>query len=333
MDVLPAEVDVESPLNATIDRYKKHQDHRVSTETVMPARTQRTVTNGGLSRGTVARRGDKGAALGMHELLYASFVLVCFCVLLLHGLKLSNEYASMAPGLRKGWISGRPVDLSDIQWRDFRGSIPAMGFVFSIFALVSRVCSNINGKARMVWIVAFGAVFLVYLHGRCAVYVWGLVSLNYCLAQFLKRSTLARGIPSLWKTMVVWVVNIGALIVVKGTDGFQFLDGLWEDRAVQSVSAFATKGVFRWQVCFNMTMLRMISQSLDIVWEEREKGVSRDIEEDELSASYWSALAHALYPRCIWPVRSLRTRISHLNFNHILQDQMDGIRKGRRRPC
>ena len=241
--------------------------------------------------GSVSRRSGTRSPTSLSKAvlgLYAGFVLACFCILVRHGLRLSNEYASVAPGLRPGWIGARLVDLSDVQWREFRGSMPAMALVFGFFAGVSRIwCRDGNGRIpRVAWMVGCGVVFLVYLHGRCALYVWGLVTLNWWLTRWLVGLD-ASVVPSVVKTVAVWVFNIAVLMVVKGTDGLGMLD------RVGGLFGVGTRGVFRWEICYNMTMLRMISQSLDVLWDDRKDGGD---EHGGLLGSYWTAVAHALYP-------------------------------------
>ena len=270
----------------------------------------------------------------------AVFVVVCFSILLRHGIQLSQDLAPSAPGLRQGWIGGRLVDLSDVQWRGFRDSIGPLAVVFGAFGGMSRLLfGRGNGSPspasslaprdlvetsatrRVAFLVASSVGFLVYLHGRCALYVYGIVSLSWVLTRWLKGAPM----PSWLKTLLVWVWHVGVLMVVKGTSGFSSTfpmpyiapnspgsSGLsmWRLDAALSgglqwlFGRTLSRGVFRWEVCYNITMLRLISQSLDILWGANEVQKAEKAEKAEKTVKtvktglggYWVAVAHALYP-------------------------------------
>ena len=244
---------------------------------------------------------------------YALFVVVCFIILLRHGLMLSDELASVAPGLRQGYLplstnslsfgsfgSGqtRRMDLSDAQWRGFRESMLPLAAVFVVFSCVSRALWLNSGRTntrtstsatgtvtvRTFWIVVSSIGFLLYLHGRCALYVLGLVTASWVVTRWVKQQTYA---PSWARTAAVWAWHVGVLMVVKGSDGFS------RDEAfvgvLQGLGVRLGRGVFRWEICYNLTMLRLVSQSLDILW-GRANGSNGG------TGSLWVSVAHALYP-------------------------------------
>lgn len=192
-------------------------------------------------------------------------------------------------------------DLSDVQWRGFRSSLPALSLVFLAFGGVSRVLRHAFGmgyRHRMMYILAFSVLFLAYLHGVCALHVLLLVTANWALSQVLigksRRISMA----------CVWISNLVLLVVIRITDGFLFT----------SPGFFAEyRGVFRWEICYNLTMLRMISYSMDMLWRETEEeagarhtGASscedaRRIRREKALPSkdlygYLPCMAHALYP-------------------------------------
>jgi len=267
-------------------------------------------------RATSAQR-EQGRRRTLALSAYAAFVLVCFAVLLRHGLRLSDEYAIVEPGvpglpgLRRGYLPfgvppsrRRLVDLSDVQWRGFRESMVPLTIVFGVFAGVSRLIASSSGgnnnnnskKAaaeanyahRVRWIVVSGVGFLLYLHGRCALYVYGLVSASWVLTRWVRRT----GWPSWAKTAAVWAWHVGVLMVVKESDGFLTIErgGGVAGRVLRGLGVLGLgRGVFRWEICYNMTMLRLVSQSLDILWEDA-SGMPT------AAGSYWVAVAHAVYP-------------------------------------
>ncbi len=82
----------------------------------------------------------------------------------LHGKDFSNRAAAAVrlPGMRPGWLLGRQVDLSDAQWRSFRGSLPSLAAAMGSFALLSSLVRRLTQKPahRAAYIVAFSLVFL-----------------------------------------------------------------------------------------------------------------------------------------------------------------------------
>ncbi len=231
---------------------------------------------------------------------------------------LGGKWEGYAPGLRQGWFFHKLIDLSDIQWREFRSGAPSLVGVLAIYAIISRFVqrrwnltsntSNVKGsaKARAVWTVVFSALFLSYLHGYAVIYVFGLVTANWMLAHMVAGSRIG--------ALCIWTANIGVLVAARLTDGFPaaLVFGQhysWLDQQDQSGWL---KGVMRWHICYNLTVLRMLSFALDLHWsklEERKKISEKDekiIEAAKFrittslpSPSDYNllfALAHALYP-------------------------------------
>lgn len=107
----------------------------------------------------------------------------------------NGRWTGYAPGVvEQGWFFWRRVDLSDTQWREFRSAAPALAVVLVLFAAISRwmqrrwakavpVQPEVAARARARFIVGFAAVFMGYLHGYTAMYVFALVSANWALAQ------------------------------------------------------------------------------------------------------------------------------------------------------
>jgi len=110
---------------------------------------------------------------------------------------------------RRSWrLSNTAQDLSDRQWRDFRTSLPHMCILVALFALVSRLCQTAaalgmkGAEARYrlrLWCIAIvSLVFVIYLHGSCAIYVLLLIYANWRLSR-------ARfGDTKTWKRCVSW---------------------------------------------------------------------------------------------------------------------------------
>ncbi|OPL10233.1 MAG: hypothetical protein AVO34_11670 [Firmicutes bacterium ML8_F2] len=261
-------------------------------------------------------------ALALLHLIYTGYVYSA-------QFDLGGKWEGYAPGLRQGWFFNKLVDLSDAQWREFRSGAPALAVVLVAYASMSRFLQrrwnssdDKSGKtnsatARAVFTILFAAVFLGYLHGYAVVYVFGLVTANWAVAHLASGSRMG--------ALCIWTANIGALVAARLTDGFPAVlvfgqRYAWLD---QQEHAGWLKGVVRWHICYNLTVLRMLSFALDLHWSKLEKSKGKDsIEKEEQPSrekmnvssitaakhrqttplpcssdySLLFALAHALYP-------------------------------------
>ena len=99
--------------------------------------------------------------------------------------------------------------------------------------------------------------------------------------------------------------NVGTLLAARITDGFPMATLLGSDYAWLD----GYRGVMRWHICYNLTVLRMLSFGLDLHWSRRTnnsnvaKQQPKNAKERQWSAlpspqqdySLLFALAHALY--------------------------------------
>lgn len=60
--------------------------------------------------------------------------------------------------------------------------------------------------------------------------------------------------PCHCRVLALWTSHMAALLAVRLTEGFRGLD------------SGAHRGPVRWEICYNMTLLRMLSYSLDLHW-------------------------------------------------------------------
>lgn len=126
---------------------------------------------------------------------------------------------------------------------------------------------------RVIYDVFFAALFLVALHGFSAFKVLLILYVNY---------TLATRLPTAYVPTVTWIFNIGILFANELCRGYPFeklVDILlpWsasnespsEKEPLENWGSFLDSygGLIpRWEIQFNITMLRLISFNLDFYW-------------------------------------------------------------------
>ncbi|KAK7522706.1 MBOAT, membrane-bound O-acyltransferase family-domain-containing protein [Phyllosticta citriasiana] len=224
------------------------------------------------------------------------------------------NYPKIEPLLSKGWIAGRKVDNSDAQYSSFRDNIPYLFIVVILHPLLRRLYDYLcradnytqvrqtppanNGfqltqglsaeaaadarlEQRVSFDFVFALVFVTALHGFSALKVFGILYLNYKIATTM---------PKQYMPTVTWIFNVGIL----------FANELFQGYPLKDVAAFihgnngeGTWGAWldgyggvmsRWEVLFNITVLRLISFNLDYYWSINMRGGS-PIEKKQLDPS------------------------------------------------
>lgn len=203
-------------------------------------------------------------------------------------------YAQYKHLLSPGWIPGRQVDNSDDQYRGFRDNLPYMLVVLVAHPLLRRVyeyltagrsVSQANGAKhsnqsqvasegearkdrRIIFDLAFAAIFLLALYGISALKILLILYVNY---------RIATSLPKQYVAAATWAFNIGILFANELCQGYQFAQilglifpanatgrqdivkfGIWVD----SFSGL----IGRWEVLFNITVLRLIAFNFDYLW-------------------------------------------------------------------
>ncbi|CAJ1977516.1 unnamed protein product [Sphenostylis stenocarpa] len=97
------------------------------------------------------------------------YAIVFYVIIINRSLQLSSDYYRQLSGLRPGWLLAHHLnDVSDAQWRNFRGNLPVLTLVFGIFTLLAylmRAFFNLRVRGMsIVWLV-FSLTYLSYLHG------------------------------------------------------------------------------------------------------------------------------------------------------------------------
>jgi hypothetical protein len=209
------------------------------------------------------------------------------------------NFSKFSDLLSPGWIPGRLVDNSDDQYSTFRDNVPYMALVLIIHPILRKVYEAItplkdqspgksNSKntpahaasppssadARMIrrvnFDLYFAVLFLFALHGFSAFKVLLILYTNYILATRMPREY----VPA-----VAWIFNIGILFANELGKGYPYSDIAtfflrWPGDGLEGKLAYnwgsyldAYGGLVpRWEILFNITVLRLISFDMDYVW-------------------------------------------------------------------
>ncbi|KAG8411550.1 glycerol transporter [Metarhizium acridum] len=190
--------------------------------------------------------------------------------------------------LSDGWIPGRKVDISDAQYHTFRGNLPYLAALL-IFHPLLRKCwesvytgangnGSLNGSSRLeqraLFDFTFALLFLVILHGISAFKVLIILYINF---------QIGRKLPRRYVPIATWVFNISTLFANELCEGYHLRNvashisppvkaastGQLTDSPLMQTGAWLDGfgGIMpRWEVLFNITILRLISYNMDYYW-------------------------------------------------------------------
>ncbi|ORX39272.1 MBOAT, membrane-bound O-acyltransferase family-domain-containing protein [Kockovaella imperatae] len=208
------------------------------------------------------------------------------------------NYMLYAWRLSPGWIFGWKVDNSDHQYHTFRSGLPSLVLLAALHlassSLARRFSSTSETKIRIGAGLSIGILFI--LHGLSTIKILIILAGNYAAAKWTKPETLDK----FWPGMVV-VGNMGILFLNERFEGYPLARIhpalTWLDQV---------SGVLpRWHINFNITMLRLVSFSLDYHWRRQanttttppmdyRSRVTSLLEDDAYSPAGY--LAYCLYP-------------------------------------
>ncbi|KAH8427571.1 putative glycerol:H+ symporter (Gup1) [Aspergillus melleus] len=200
------------------------------------------------------------------------------------------SYSTYADLLSPGWVPGRKVDNSDSQYSTFRDNIPYLLVLLIAHPLLRRVYEKFTsssgaestprpnvaaaGEARLNQRIrfdfGFAFIFITALHGVSAIKVLAILYINYKIAKTLPRQY----IPT-----ATWVFNISTLFANELCAGYPFeriaallvapADGTGQEAPLVSWARYIDGfgGLIpRWEILFNITVLRFISFNMDYYW-------------------------------------------------------------------
>ncbi|GAP88723.2 putative glycerol:H+ symporter [Rosellinia necatrix] len=196
------------------------------------------------------------------------------------------NYRNYERYLSPGWIPDRKIDVTDSQYHTFRNNIPYLVALLTFHPLLRRLYNSVVYRVnnsddqtlrptleeadqrvnqRASFDFGFAIIYLLALHGFSIFKILTILYLNYQIATALPR----KSVPA-----ATWVFNIGILFANDLSKGYKF-------KAIASLladgpnSSLVSWGVWldgygglmsRWEILFNLTVLRLISFNLDYYW-------------------------------------------------------------------
>ncbi|KEQ91211.1 hypothetical protein AUEXF2481DRAFT_112621 [Aureobasidium subglaciale EXF-2481] len=255
------------------------------------------------------------------------------------------NYSRYSYLLSDGWIPGRKVDNSDSQYAGFRDNIPYMTLLLILHPLLRKAynsfwridlytkpaassnrtpgltqglspsaAADARMEHRISFDVVFAVIFVFALHGFSALKVLLILYTNYRLATQL---------PKDYVPAATWIFNVGILFANELCHGYPLANVaafVLPSQTSASEKGSQTPGwagwidsyggiLPRWEILFNITVLRLISFNLDYYWSlsapsstEKQLDPSNLSERDRVSVpakpadfSFRNYLAYALY--------------------------------------
>ncbi|GKU91208.1 hypothetical protein SLEP1_g5110 [Rubroshorea leprosula] len=197
------------------------------------------------------------------------YAIAFYAFIIRRSLQLSRDHYTKLYGLRSGWLFPPhpfPNDVSDAQWKNFRANLPILTIVFAFFTVLAntlRACFSLKVRGMSIVWLLISLIYLSYLHGACIIFILSIGSVNFLLVKIFARTKFF--------PFVVWTFNIFFLICNRVYEGYSFSAfGQWWGY----LDNF--RGTFRWHICFNFVVLRMISFGYDYHWAHRDSHFDKE---------------------------------------------------------
>ncbi|KAJ7498593.1 MBOAT, membrane-bound O-acyltransferase family-domain-containing protein [Mycena latifolia] len=238
--------------------------------------------------------------------IYAVFIFIIVLIMAWIPITLSSSthpnYPRFRSRLSQGWMLGRRVDNSDAQYRGFRDNfipltLAAGAFFFAKFVRTRLHTPTATRDNRYLLRFNFGAsiVMLVALHGTSTLKILPILTGNYFISKSFGGSKTG--------PICSWIFNLVVLFMNDWHSGYKF-----GNIAPSLAFMDSFEGIYpRWHVSFNITMLRLVSFSMDYYWacntSSRAESVTELNEKQrqamahpEATYSYLNYVSYVLYP-------------------------------------
>ncbi|CAG8447019.1 4285_t:CDS:10 [Funneliformis caledonium] len=201
---------------------------------------------------------------------YIHFFIVIISIVYMFyvGYHISKEtnpnYAIYSKRLEDGWLFGRK-DNSDAQFASFRDNYGALLLALISYLFLSHLYRiyfvpkspaklSTQPLRRTYFFLSFALIFLYILFGNSLFKILIILSINFLITMTLQGSKL--------NPIITWIFNLAVLFANERYDAYKFE---WINESL----AFLDSNVgllARWDVTFNICMLRMVSFNMDYYW-------------------------------------------------------------------
>jgi len=173
-----------------------------------------------------------------------------------------------------------------------------------LYIAISQISERIGSRAsyqsigrpllrhnRTAFLTIFTSIFILALHGTNTLKLLLACYINYAIATKVSSTSYAALTPFL-----IWTWNIGLLFLIHWNEGFAYKDiasGLsWLvsasrkiDKNESAKTSVLDKDNYngllpRWQINYNITMLRLVSFSMDFYWASKASQKEAAVEEE-----------------------------------------------------
>ncbi|RHZ44705.1 hypothetical protein Glove_712g39 [Diversispora epigaea] len=233
---------------------------------------------------------------------YIYYVAVAFSVF--HAFKavydLSQEthpnYSNYSKYLTKGWMFGRKLDNTDIQLAVFRNNYFLLAFALIIYLIISHLYRILfiskssktitQSLKRTLFFLGFSTIFLYVLFGNSIIFIFIILSLNYVISKVFEGS--------IFNPSITWIFNLSVLFSNEAYSGYKFsnindhLEFLDDNRGL----------LHRWDVTFNICMLRLLSYNMDYYWSFHPTAITTSPERKYKDATSFTETERIITPCC-----------------------------------
>ncbi|MBW0528794.1 hypothetical protein O181_068509 [Austropuccinia psidii MF-1] len=182
------------------------------------------------------------------------------------------NYSFYKHKLSSGWIFNQKIDNSDSQYRRFRLGLPQLILLLLTYLSLSKLSNHYIKLSRTHFQTIISSIILIALHGTSVLKIFLIVLINFYLIKALpvqfksnqnhQNHSFLSIIFNPW--ILIWSINLLFLFSNDYFDGYRFRHisthlSFLDDKKLRGL-------IPRWQIGFNISMLRLISFSFDYLW-------------------------------------------------------------------